>query len=80
MTGTPKNPLTAATNKFLREAKPWLTPEDAPMVTGLKMLAAQLDREFQAALFTQYGVTYRTLLKKKPESAGEKDPLEGLLE
>lgn len=34
-----------------------------PMVTGLRQLAAVLDRKFSAAVYAQYGLTYRHLHK-----------------
>lgn len=71
----------AAVNKFVKSAREWLTEEDEPAVTGLIMLARQLDEEFLAATYAQYGLTYRSLLKRKPsEDAGESDPLDDLLD
>ena len=71
---------TAAVNRFLKAAT-WLTDEDEPAVTLLKMLARQLDDEpFQAATASQYGLTYRALLKRAPSDESGSDPLGELLD
>jgi hypothetical protein len=51
--------------RFL-EAADWLDETDQPMITALKQAAQTLDSEgVQAALLNTFGVTYRTLLKKR---------------
>lgn len=61
------------------EAATWLGEEDAPMVAALKAVAEKLDEEVQAAMVNQFGVTYRTLMKKKEGDGSEVDPLDALL-
>ena len=58
----------------------WLTPEDEPMVFGLQALAEELDNEFRAATYAQYGLTYRFLVKRSQGTAEDKDELEALLD
>ena len=71
---------TDAVERFLESAS-WLTAEDAPAVTTLRALAERLDTdpEPQAAMFSQYGLVYRALLKRSAGPA-EKDPLETMLD
>lgn len=72
--------LTAATEEFLKDAKTWLTPADAPAVASLRMMATALDKEYQAALSNSYGLTYRSLLKRQPDAvADEGDELDDIL-
>ncbi len=60
----------AACQRFLDSAS-YLGDEDAPAVAALLALAEQIDAEpFQAATFSQYGLTYRSLLKRKPTGPG----------
>ena len=51
--------------RFLKAAD-WLDETDQPMITALQQTALQLDSDtVQAALLNTFGVTYRTLLKKR---------------
>lgn len=75
-----KQTLVAATELFLKDASPWLTPSDAPAVATLRLMAESLDREYQAAMSNSYGLTYRNLLKNKPPvDSGEVDPLDDII-
>lgn len=67
--------------RFLKEAD-WLDETDAPMITALRQAAVELDTNgVQAALLNTFGVTYRTLLKKRESaSEGTVDPLDALLD
>lgn len=78
---TKKNPsLAQATEEFLADAVEWLTPSDAPAVASLRLMAAQLDKAYQAALSNSYGLTYRALLKRKPGANQEEgDELDDIL-
>ena len=61
-------------------ASDWLTPEDAPAVLTLRKLAAELDSgPMVPALVAQWGLTYRSLLKRKPTGDFVEDPLEAAL-
>jgi len=72
--------FTESIEAFLTAADEWLTDEDAPAVAALCAMAEQLDREMTPALLAQYGLSYRTLLKRKPANAGApEDELELLL-
>lgn len=71
--------FTAATERFL-EVADWLGDEDEPAVTSLKIMAAVMDKRFSAATMAQYGLVYRSLMKKRPDGTHEVDPLEALLE
>lgn len=67
-------------DRFLATAS-WLTDEDLPAVTALKMIALELDTgAFQAAIVSQFGLHYRALLKRKPAVVPTQDPLEALLD
>lgn len=68
-----------ALETFLIDSKEWLTDADAPAVMALKQMAAQLDKRFSAATMAQYGLFLRALAKKAPDSEGDVDPLEALL-
>ena len=70
-----KGTFTEAAQTFLDSAD-WLTEEDEPAVTGLFICAQELDRQFMAATFAQYQLTYRYLMKSKPkeQQAEETDP------
>lgn len=70
--------FTEAVDKFISSAS-WLTDEDAPMVAGLRIAGQMMDKKFSAATLAQFGLCYRTLMKKRPEAAGEEDELEALL-
>lgn len=64
--------LTKAVETFLKSAKDWLLPEDSPATVSLQLLAQQIDTEPTPALWGQFGLAYRSLLKKKP-AAGTED-------
>jgi hypothetical protein len=70
-----------AVRKFKRDAADWLTDEDAPAVIALEVMAAELDGgNLSPALLGQYGLAYRSLLKRKPVGdASADDPLERAL-
>jgi len=68
-----------AVNAFLADAT-WLDDADAPMVASLVIMAKKLDSRFSAATMAQFGLAYRFLAKRAPESEGIKDPLEALLD
>ena len=75
-----KQTLEAATEEFLRDAKAWLKPSDAPAVATLRLMAQALDTEYQAAMSNSYGITYRNLLSHKPaETDEEVDPLDEII-
>lgn len=63
--------FTQAVDKFLKAAKPWLSDEDYPATVSLQHMAKQLDKEMTPALLSQYGLAYRSLLKKKPTDASD---------
>lgn len=77
----PKNDqtFTEAVEIFLKEAY-WLTPEDQPEVVALQALAARLDESLVVPAAAVYGVTYRSLLKRKPRSKPALDEFEAALE
>ena len=64
--------------RFIEDAY-WLSDAHAPSVVALQALAVELDREVQAALVAQFGVLHRSLLKEKPKSQAELDPIAELL-
>lgn len=64
--------------EFLASAT-WLGAEHAPAVIALRALAIELDREVTAALVAQFGLLHRSLLKEKPKSVVDTDPLAELL-
>ena len=66
--------------KYLRESQ-WITDAEAPAVTTLRSLADALDNgPLVPALVAQFGMTFRSLQKREPSAAGEKDELDGLLD
>lgn len=71
---------TDAVDTFLASAH-WLTAEDAPAVATLRALAERLDTDPEPlpAMFSQYGLVYRALLKRS-HGPSEKDPLEAMLD
>lgn len=70
---------TDAVAAFVSDAT-WLGTADAPAVTILESLAEALDQEVTAALVAQYGLTYRSLLKRAPVAgSGEVDPVDALI-
>jgi hypothetical protein len=65
---------------FLESAAPWLLPEDIPAVVSLQHMAKALDEEMTPALLSQFGLAYRSLLKKKPTDTGDDgDELDDLI-
>jgi hypothetical protein len=74
------NLFTAATDAFLLTANNWLSAEDAPAIAALMGAASALDKDgITPALLSAYGLTYRSLLKRKPGADAEPDELESLL-
>lgn len=68
-----------ATEEFV-EASEWLGSEDAPAVATLRAVAEQLDGgDLTPALLGQYGLTYRSLLKRRPADPPDEDEFEQLL-
>lgn len=54
-------------SKF-RKASPWLGAEDAPALAVLDKLAEAIDGgRVEAALISQFGLTYRSLVKRAPK-------------
>lgn len=80
MTSTAPRSFTAATEAFVN-ASPWLTDADQPALTTLYTLAGALDGgDLTPALVAQYGLAYRSLLKRAPMADdGVRDPLEEAL-
>lgn len=70
----------AATEAF-ENASSWLSTEDEPALTTLYAIAEELDEgDRTPALVAQYGLTYRSLLKRAPQvDEGAGDPLEEAL-
>lgn len=68
-----------AVRKFKKSAADWLTDEDSPAVIALEAMAKQLDVKMTPALLSQYGLAYRSLLKRKPSGDAEMDELEKAL-
>lgn len=66
------------TLKFISAAS-WLRDEDGPAVISLLAMADELDKKLNPPLVAQYGLTYRNLLKRKPEQGEELDELAKLL-
>lgn len=74
----PENTFMAETLKFI-DAATWLRDEDGPAVVSLLAMAAELDDKLNPPLVAQYGLTYRNLLKRKPEEGDSLDELGRLL-
>ena len=53
----------------------WLTDDDNPAVVMLLAISKKLDEDLNAPLATQWGLTYRNLLKRKPGETDQLDPL-----
>lgn len=67
-------------DKF-KSSAPWLGDEDAPALAALDTLAETIDGgRVEAALISQFGLTYRSLVKRAPAKAGDRDELGGLLD
>jgi len=70
----------AAVETFKASAADWLTDEDSPAIAALEAAAKQLDQEVTPALLSAYGLTYRSLLKRKPgDQTGGGDELDDLI-
>lgn len=67
-----------AVDTFLRTAD-WLDDSHAPSVVALQAVARELDAEVTGALVAQFGLLHRSLLKAKPETVTQLDPMEALL-
>ena len=68
----------AETLKFISTAT-WLRDEDGPAIISLLAMADELDKKLNPPLVAQYGLTYRNLLKRKPEEGDDLDELGRLL-
>jgi hypothetical protein len=71
--------FTTAVRRFKKSAKEWLTDDDYPAVVALEAMAQQLDTHMTPALLSQYGLTYRNLLSRKPVDTAAEDELEKAL-
>jgi len=72
--------FTQAVEAFKKSAEAWLTDADLPAVIALEKAAEQLDKEINPALLSQFGLTYRSLLKRQPaDLTEEEDPLDDLI-
>lgn len=72
--------FTTAVAAFKASANSWLSDDDAPAIAALEAAAAQLDKEMTPALLAQYGLIYRSLLKRKPGDTAEAgDELDDLI-
>ena len=61
-------------------ASPWLGPLDAPAVAALSAMASELDAGgMTPALLSQWGLTYRNLVRRAPADAPEEDEFEAAL-
>jgi hypothetical protein len=67
-----------AVAKFLETAD-WLDDSHLPSVMALQGLAAELDREPSPALWAQFGLYHRSLMKAKPSDNTVTNPYEELL-
>lgn len=66
--------------KLFEQASPWLSDADLPAVMELRMIAKELDKgELSPAMLAQYGLTYRSLLKRAPVGDDAEDELEAAL-
>ena len=65
-------------SRFLETAN-WLDDSHLPSIMALRGLAAELDREPTAALYAQFGLYHRSLLKAKPVEQSALNPFEELI-
>lgn len=73
-------PFSLAVTRFKRSARGWLTPADAPAVTALVEIARLLDDgDPTPAMLAQFGLTYRSLLKREPTASDPEDAFEAAL-
>lgn len=70
--------FTEAVSRFLETAT-WLDDSHLPSVVALRGLAAELDVQPTAALYAQFGLYHRSLLKAKPLEPTEVNPFEELI-
>lgn len=63
--------FTSAVETFRKSAAAWLTDEDTPALVSLEKAAAELDKEISPALLSSFNLTYRALLKRKPDADTE---------
>ena len=73
-----ENSFMNETLKFIAAAT-WLRDEDGPAIISLLAMADELDKKLNPPLVAQYGLTYRNLLKRKPEEGDDLDELGRLL-
>lgn len=65
-----------AVEEFMKAAESWLSAEDTPAIVTLENLARMMDDgEASPAMVSQFGLTYRSLLKRKPVEDAEVDEL-----
>lgn len=57
-----------------------ISEQEQPLIVGLQAMAKALDKEVQAAMYTQYRRTINDLLKMRGDGGQEKDPVEEFLE
>jgi hypothetical protein len=67
-----------AVSRFLESAT-WLNDSHLPSVVALQGLACELDLQPSAALYAQFGLYHRSLLKEKPVEPSSVNPFEELL-
>jgi len=67
-----------AVSRFLATAD-WLDDSHLPSIMALRGIAAQLDREPSPALWAQFGLYHRSLMKAKPSDDAPFNPYEELL-
>lgn len=73
------SPFTDSLKEFLSAAA-WIGPLDAPAVASLRAMAYELDSGgMTPALLSQFGLAYRSLLKRAPKDAPPEDEFERLL-
>jgi len=79
-TRRPTRGFTSSLNKFLKSS-PWIGPADAPAVASLKAMARELDAAeiLSPAMLSQFGLSYRSLLKRQPSEEPAEDEFERLL-
>ena len=67
-----------AVSRFLETAT-WLDDSHLPSIVALQGLAAELDLQPSAALYAQFGLYHRSLLKAKPVEQSAVNPFEELI-
>lgn len=67
-----------AVARFLEVAN-WLDDSHLPAVIALRVMAEELDREPTPALYAQFGLYYRSLVKAKPVEQAAMNPFEELI-